>query len=76
MDHNSNPRQEHSQFTIVRKLDDVPFPLGFKELLAKRNKKIEVVKNENALLNYLMGMYLFFFFFKYLYDLLNFIINI
>jgi len=55
MDHTSNARQEHNQFTIVRKLDEIPLPIGFKELLAKRNKKIDVVANETALLNYLMG---------------------
>jgi len=58
MDHTSNARQKHDQFTIVRKLDDIPFPSGFKELLANHNKKVEVVKNENALLNYLMGILL------------------
>lgn len=56
MDHTSNARQEHNQFTIVRKLDEIPLPIGFKELLAKRNKKIDVVANETALLNYLMAI--------------------
>ncbi|OUM67505.1 hypothetical protein PIROE2DRAFT_32893, partial [Piromyces sp. E2] len=56
MDHNANAKQEHDQFTIVRKLEDIPFPVGFKELLAKRSKKIEVVPNENALLNLLMAI--------------------
>jgi len=55
MDHNANPRQDHNQFTIVRKLDDIPLPIGFKELLNNRNKKVEVVQSESALLNYLMG---------------------
>jgi DNA polymerase alpha subunit A len=54
MDHNANPRQDHNQFTIVRKLDDIPLPIGFKELLNNRNKKVEVVQSESALLNYLM----------------------
>ncbi|ORX75533.1 hypothetical protein BCR32DRAFT_210201 [Anaeromyces robustus] len=56
MDHNANPKQEHDQFTIVRKLDEIPLPIKFKELLTKRNKKVEVVQNETALLNYLMAI--------------------
>jgi len=56
MDHNANPKQEHDQFTIVRKLDEIPLPIKFKELLNKRNKKVEIVQNENALLNYLMAI--------------------
>jgi len=56
VDYITNPRQEHDQFTILRKLPDVPFPFGLKELLASSNKKVEIVQNEIALLNYLMGI--------------------
>ncbi|ORY56232.1 hypothetical protein LY90DRAFT_455150 [Neocallimastix californiae] len=56
VDYITNPRQEHDQFTILRKLPDVPFPFGLKELLASSNKKVEIVQNEIALLNYLMAI--------------------
>lgn len=47
-----------SQHTVVRQLEDVPFPLGFQELVqqqAANGSRIEVSKNERALLGYLIA---------------------
>ncbi len=51
-------KSEHSTFTVVRKMDGMPLPNGFKEAVDKHNasgSKIEVCPSERAALNYFIA---------------------
>lgn len=54
-DPRADARNEHARFTVVRKLDAMPYPMGFQELAVQQGNKIEVAMNERALLNFLIG---------------------
>ncbi len=49
-------KKDVSAFTVVRQLDDNMFPMGFTEKAENSNIKIEAVKNERGLLNYLLAI--------------------
>ncbi len=44
-------------YTAIRQLGEHIYPIGFGEAVRQKNLKIEIQKTENALLNYLIGMY-------------------
>ena len=54
-----NPEETKSrpvQFTIARQLKNVPIPFGFVDMVKKQGSRVEVVSNERALLNFLIGI--------------------
>ncbi|KAI9025578.1 hypothetical protein DFJ74DRAFT_618536 [Hyaloraphidium curvatum] len=54
-DPRADAKTEHVRFTVVRKLDAMPMPMGFAELAGQQSQKIEVCGSERALLNYLIA---------------------
>ena len=52
---NSASTDEPSRFTAIRQLNDIPLPAGFNDLLSREKTRVEVFKNERALLSWLMG---------------------
>ncbi|TPX37489.1 DNA-directed DNA polymerase [Synchytrium microbalum] len=44
------------RFSVIRQLNDVPFPVGFDKLAQERRSKLEIQTNERALLNYMLAV--------------------
>lgn len=44
-----------SNYTAIRQLGDNAYPIDFADGIRKKNPKVEIAKNEKALLNYVMG---------------------
>jgi DNA polymerase alpha subunit A len=44
------------QFTVIRQLNDIPFPAGFQDMVKRQGSRVEFVRNERALLNFLIGI--------------------
>ncbi|KAK9761960.1 DNA-directed DNA polymerase alpha catalytic subunit pol1 [Basidiobolus ranarum] len=45
-----------SQYTVVRQLNDMPYPVGFNDQVQRQKWKLEVSRTERALLNYLIAI--------------------
>lgn len=39
----------------IRQLNDVPLPIGFLESVRRHGSRVEIFRNEKALLNFLIG---------------------
>ncbi len=45
------------RITGVRQLNDVPLPVGFLESIRRQGSRVEMFRNEKALLNFLIGKF-------------------
>ncbi|KAJ3337924.1 DNA-directed DNA polymerase alpha catalytic subunit pol1 [Gonapodya sp. JEL0774] len=54
-DASSKAEQSHVRFTVIRQYNEFPLPAGFQELVAQTKEKVEVCRNERALINYLIA---------------------
>ncbi|ORX91154.1 hypothetical protein K493DRAFT_409457 [Basidiobolus meristosporus CBS 931.73] len=45
-----------SQYTVVRQLNEMPYPVGFSDQVQKQKWKLEISRTERALLNYLIAI--------------------
>jgi DNA polymerase alpha subunit A len=51
----AHPERQYRSFSVVRRLDGVPFPVDFSDVIREKEYKIEVCQNERALLSYLLS---------------------
>ncbi|KAI9204886.1 DNA polymerase family B-domain-containing protein [Polychytrium aggregatum] len=52
----SGTKPQATSFTAIRQLNNMPFPLGFGDLIKKQHCRIECMPNESAILNFLLAM--------------------
>ena len=50
-----HPEQKYKSFSVLRRLDGVPFPMDFADVVQQKQYRIEVCQNERALLSYLLS---------------------